>query len=271
MSNISLSTLKTVRASDLPPRLLIYGPEKIGKTSLAAEFPNPVFLRIECGPSEGLELDGWDIGNYAEFLEAIGVLYSDDHDFKTVVVDSVSRMESHLIWPEVCRANGGVGHIEEIAYGKGYKLALPIWEQAINALKDLRADKGMAVVLLGHSVKRTFEDPETQSYSIYDIALQDAEKTSAAAFIKQEMDAILFIKKDVTVEREDPKNKHNNRVIGKGGSTRWIQTEGRPAFVAGNRYSMPEKIRYEKGKGFEAIAPHISALAQYLPDTKKAA
>lgn len=271
MSNISLSTLKTVRASDLPPRLLIYGPEKIGKTSLAAEFPDPVFLRIECGPSEGLELHGWDIGNYAEFLEAIGVLYSDDHDFKTVVIDSTSSLESRVIWPEVCRLGDGVGHIEDFGFGKGYKLAIPIWEQALSALNDLRTDKGMSVVLLGHSLTKNFGDPETQSYSMFDVALQDAEKVSAAARIKREMDAILFIKKDVTVEKEDPKNKHNNRVIGKGGSTRWIHTEGRPAFVAGNRYSMPEKILYRKGEGFTALAPHISALSRYLPDAKQAA
>ncbi len=272
---ISLSNLKTVKAADLPPRMLVYGQEKIGKTSLAAEFPDPIFLRIESGPPEGIELTGWDIASYADLMEAFGVLYNDDHDFKTIVIDSTSSLESRVVWPEVCRRGNERGepaaNIEDFGFGKGYKNALPIWEEILGGLNDLRGDKGMSIMLLGHSVVKNFGDPETQSYSTYDVALQDAEKVSAAARIKREMDAILFIKKDVSAEKEDPKNKHNNRVLGKGGSTRWIHTEGRPAFVAGNRYAMPEKILYKKGEGFTALAPHISALSRYLGPAQKAA
>lgn len=267
---ITLSTLKTVSSKDLPPRILIYGQEKIGKTSLAAEFPDPIFLRVESGPPEGAELTGWDITSYSDFMDAIGVLYNDDHDFKTIVIDSVTRLESRVVWPEVCQREG-VDHIENCGFGKGYKAALPIWGDILAAANDLRATKGMSVVLVGHSVVKSFADPETQTYNIHDIALQDSEKVSAAAMVKQEMDAIFFVKKDVSVEKEDPKNKHNNRVLAKGNSKRWIYTEGRPAFVAGNRYSMPEKLDYAKGGGFASIAPYIPSLADYLPATKKAA
>lgn len=272
---MSWDTMTTAKASDLPPRLLIYGPEKMGKTSLACEFPNPIFLRVECGPPEGLELPGWDISSIVDLEEKIGLLYNDDHDFKTVVLDSISALESKVIWPRVCeiyRTDKGdkAEHIEDFGFGKGYAYALQIWEDVLDGLNSLRR-RGMTTVMIGHSMVKEFKDPETQAYSVYDIALQDAQKVSAAARLKREVDAILFIKQEVSAEKQDPTNKYDKRVVAKGGSNRFICTEKRPAYSAGNRYGMPEKIPYQKGKGFDAIAPHISALAQYLPATTQKA
>jgi hypothetical protein len=272
---MSWDTLTTAKASDLPPRLLIYGPEKMGKTSLACEFPNPIFLRVECGPPEGLELPGWDISSIASLEEKIGLLYNDDHDFKTVVIDSISALESRVIWPHVCEQyttdkGEKAGHIEDFGFGKGYAYALQVWEEVLDGLNSLR-NRGMTNLLIGHSTVKEFKDPETQAYSVYDVALQDAQRVSAAARIKREVDAILFIKQEVSAEKEDPTDKRNKRVMAKGGSGRFICTEKRPAYSAGNRYGMKEKIPYDKGRGFAAIAPYISSLSQYLPATKQAA
>jgi ribosomal protein S15P/S13E len=276
---MSWDTLTTAKASDLPPRLLIYGPEKMGKTSLACEFPNPIFLRVECGPPEGLELPGWDITSMPDLEEKIGLLYNDDHDFKTVVIDSISALESKVIWPHIVetiliqdgpRMGEKADHIEDYGFGKGYAYALQVWEDVIDGMNSLRR-RGMTTVMIGHSTVKEFKDPETQTYSVYDIALQDAQKVSASARLKREVDAILFIKQEVSAEKEDPKDVRNKRVLARGGSKRFICTEKRPAYSAGNRYGMPEKITYEKGKGFSAMAQHISALAQYLPVTTKQA
>ncbi len=272
---MSWDTMTVAKASDLPPRLLIYGPEKMGKTSLACEFPNPIFLRVECGPPEGLELPGWDIASMPDLEEKIGLLYNDDHDFKTVVIDSVSALESKVIWPQVCetyRTDKGekVDHIEDFGFGKGYAYAIPIWEDVLDGLNSLRT-RGMTTIMIGHSTVKEFKDPETQAYSVYDVALQDAQKVSAAARLKREVDAILFIKQEVSAEKEDPKDTRNKRVLARGGSNRFICTEKRPAYSAGNRYGMPEKIPYQKGQGFTALAPHISSLAQYLVATQQAA
>jgi hypothetical protein len=273
---ISFETMTSAKASDLPPRILIYGPEKMGKTSLACEFPDPIFLRIECGPPEGIELPGWDIASKDDLYEAIGTLYNEDHDFKTVVIDSVSALERKVIWPHVCDAypaDGGrrAEHIEDFGFGKGYKYALKVWEDVIEGLNSLRS-RGMTVILIGHSIVTEFKDPMNTAYSVYDIALQNADKVSAAARLKQEVDAILFINTDNRAEKEDPTNKLNKRVIAKGGSARWIHTEKAAAYSAGNRFGMEPKFPYDKGRGFPVIAEYISALRKYLPaETKKAA
>ena len=75
--------------------------------------------------------------------------------------------------------------------------------------------------------------------------------------ILDEMDAVIFVNREATVKTEDAGfNKKRNHA--EGGSTIFMYTEGRPAYVAKNRYGMPPKLKYDKGKGFDV-------LAQYLP------
>lgn len=253
---ISLASLRKVRA-DQPPRLLIYGPEKMGKTTLASEFPAPVFLQTEKGESGSLELDSFGhLTSFEAVIEAIGVLAAEEHSFQTVVVDSVSALQK-LIWQRVCQ-DGNVKSIEDYdkGFGKGYVAADNYWLEIIDGLNFLRNERKMAVVLIGHAIIGKFDDPETLSYSTYGIDLQKR----ADALLKREVDAILLVKKDVTIKHEDAK-KGEGRARADGGETRWIYTEGKPAFTAGNRYDMPPKIVYLRGKGFEALAPFFPAPA----------
>ncbi|WP_449395554.1 AAA family ATPase [Devosia riboflavina] len=68
---LSISDLKKVRA-DLPPRILFYGPPGIGKTTIAAEFPKPVFLQIEDGTPGEVELNSF--GRLETFDQVMGYL-----------------------------------------------------------------------------------------------------------------------------------------------------------------------------------------------------
>lgn len=251
---IDLSSLRKVRA-DQPPRLLIYGPEKMGKTTLASEFPAPVFLQTEMGQSGDLELDSFGhLTSYEQVIEAIGSLASGDHSFQTVVLDSVSALQK-LVWDKVCR-DSNVKSIELAGggYGKGYIEADNLWLEVLDGLNYLRNERRMAVVLVGHSSVTRFDDPETQSYSKYEIDLHKR----ARDLLKREVDAILLVKKDVTIKTDDPK-RADTRARADGGDTRWIVTEGKPGFEAGNRYNMPARIMYQKGQGFSALAPFFPA------------
>lgn len=248
---IDLSTLRKVKA-DKPPRILIYGPEKMGKTSLAAQFPAPVFIQTEQGESAGMELDSFGLlKSFGEVMDAMAALAGEDHQFKTLVVDSLSELET-LIWAETC-ARKQWASIETPGFGKGYIETDYVWAEFIDAFNYLRNDRGMNVVLIGHSVTDRFDDPETQSYSRYAIDLHKR----AMAMMTREVDAILLVKKDVTIKTEGAGK--NPRARADGGDTRWIYCEGRPAFQAGNRFNMPERIMFPKGGGYDAVKAFLPA------------
>src|SRR5688572_27774326 len=114
---VSLADLRTMRA-DKPPLWLIYGPPKIGKTTLASEFEAPVFVQTEEGTPIGAGLMSFGLlESYEAVEEALAALFG-EHDLKTVVIDSLSALEP-LIWRAVCERNKW-GSIEAPGFGKGY-------------------------------------------------------------------------------------------------------------------------------------------------------
>jgi len=253
---LKLADLKKVRA-DKPPRVLIYGPPGIGKTTLASEFPNPVFLQIEDGTPGDLELTSFGkIDDFNQLMEAFAALYSEPHEFKTVVVDSVSELQ-RLIFTETCRRGDEKGNaknnVEDFGYGKGYVYAGRIWQEFIEGINALRNARSMGVVLIAHSTISRFDDPETVSYDRYEIDLHG----KSVGVIERDMDAILLLKQPVNVETEEVGfNKERNRA--KGGNVILIHAQGRPAYTAKNRYNMPATLRYDKGAGFKVLAEYFA-------------
>jgi hypothetical protein len=247
---ISLSDLKKVR-STLPPRLLIYGVAGIGKTSLAAEFPNAVFLQTEEGTPGGTEIDTFGVlSSYGSVVEALGSLYSEDHDFQTVVLDSLDALEP-MVWAETCSRNNW-RTIEDPGYGKGYLAADGTWREFIDGCNALRRDRGMTVIWLAHSAVDRFEQPGSAPYNRYDLRLQKR----GAAILTDEADAILFMNTKVSVKETDA-GFNKKALHAEGGGTRWLFTDGRPAFIAKNRYGLPDSVMIPPGKGYAALAPHL--------------
>ena len=82
---ISLASLR--RGGEArPPRLLIYGVAGVGKTKLAADAPSPVFLQTEDGLG-GIDAATFGLLRSFDVMAAIASLYTEPHDFQTVVLD----------------------------------------------------------------------------------------------------------------------------------------------------------------------------------------
>lgn len=252
---VSLKDLRQVRAT-LPPRNLIYGPPGMGKTSLAASFPDPVFIQIEDGTPSDLEIASFgQLESYQSVLEAIAALYQEQHSYKTLVIDSLDKLQP-LLWQHLCNINKW-DSIETPGYGKGYTEGDGLWNDLIAGCNALRRDAGMGIVLIAHSDVERFDDPAAASYSRHQPRLHKR----ARAIVEDEVDTILFLNREATIKTEDA-GFNKKRAHAEGGQSIWIYTEGRPAFMAKNRYGMKPKILYEKGKGYDALAQYFPAGGQ---------
>jgi hypothetical protein len=258
---ISVADIRELVAH-LPPRLLIHGQEGVGKTTLAARFPKPVFLQTEDGTPAGLKLATFGLlSSYADVRDALAVLGNELHNFQTVVVDSLDKLEG-LVWADVCDTNKWAS-IEAPGYGKGYVIADRWWRDFLTGLDWLRRERGLTIVLLAHSAVETVNDPRAPAYTSYQLRLHKR----ARGLIADEMDLIAFLATDVHVVSEEAGfNKRRNRAD--GGAARWLHCEGRPAFVAKSRFDLPPKILcpkdFDVGTSLAPIFPTVA------PGTKRA-
>lgn len=235
---LSLASITQSSTGKSPPRILLYGVEGVGKTTAAAHAPKPVFIWTEDGAGK-LSVPGFPIiKTYDGLMEAIGVLLSEEHDYQTVVLDSLDWLEP-IVWAETCKRNGHE-NIEAAGYGRGYKEADLIWREVVEGFEALREDRQMASIFIAHSQVKTFHDPERESYDRYVIKLHER----AAGIWREAVDAILFANYRVSVTKDGKDKDKNARVRATGGQVRAIFCEQRAAFLAKNRYGLPSDITF---------------------------
>ncbi len=270
-----MNLLKTVITGKIekPRLILVYGPDGVGKSTLAAQSPKPIFLGTEHGTDQ-LDVTRFPQPKaWADVIDCIKALYVEEHDYQTLVIDSLDWLEP-LIHKEIC-SRYQVNSIEKAAqgYGKGYIEAQTEWERLISGLNVLRTSKSMNIVAIGHSDITTFEDPSSQNtYNRYQLKLH---KRSSALW-REYVDAVLFANFDVYTSKDGQKT----RTMGEG--KRVLFTERRPGYDAKNRFSLPpmismswseleENIAIAKAEDAENIFTSILSLAENLTEesTKK--
>lgn len=248
-------TLSLEKRTHKPPRILIYGPPKMGKSTFASLAPAPVFIQTEDG-LDAIDVPAFPLAqSFGDVLNAIEQLATQEHDRQTVVMDSADWLE-RLIHNQVCKEQN-VKSLESIGYGKGYVFAIDMWRQYIDATNYLRDNKNMVVINIAHSQIKRFENPETDAYDRYQIKMHD----KASALLMENSDVILFVNEQVNITKSQEGFSKRVRAIGEG--ERVLYTESRPSFVAGNRFSLPAEIPFDRsGAYWSTIASHIPYFTQ---------
>lgn len=220
-----------------PQRVIIYGPEGVGKSTLAAGLPSPVLLDTEQGSSH-IDVARLDCRSYGDVINAVEELKQGGHGFQTVIIDSIDWCERFLqnsfLKEENRKKNAHHNSIEDLGYGKGYKMIEPVAMDLLSRLNTLMS-AGMNVVLVGHSRRVKFEMPETAgAYDKHELNLSKF----VAPLVKEWADAILFCNFVVTVQ--DGK--------GHGGNQRMVYTSPSAPWEAKNRHGMPAIMSMDAGE-----------------------
>ncbi len=243
---IDLSTIKPKRII-LPPRIVLYGPEKIGKSTFGADVPSNLFLDIEGGSGalNVARVEKEKLTNFGSVMATLDALATQDHDFGAVTVDTVDWLEA-LVFEQVAAENGKRS-IEDIGYGKGYEMATNVWRDFFQVLDRLRTEKGMLVILLAHDQVKRYDNPTTESYDRHQLKLHQ----KSSALLKEWSDCILFANQDVHIDKKDVG--FNKKVTKGRAGARILHTVESPAFVAGNRYGLPSELPFSWGAFIDAF------------------
>lgn len=260
---LSLSSI-VIAKNDTAARILIYGQSGIGKTTLAAQFPDPIFLQTERGTPTGFELPSFgDIDSLAKVYEALDVLENEDHDFKTLVIDSVTSME-RLIYAHLCAKNRWDNIMQEKFYA-GPAASVGEWEKLVRRVDQICQAKGIMVVWTAHE---TVENVENSEVGEHTRAQPQVYKKSIPTLTGTDMDAVLHLGQDVTIQGVDGKGNEVSNAskavdgVARSSKTVWMTTGPRANLLAKNRYKMPDRIKIPEGtqegrEGWEAIKVYI--------------
>lgn len=234
-----------------PDRLVVYGQEGVGKSSLAAGADGAIFLPTEDGTAH-LDVARFPAPeSFADVLDAVRVLTNDEHAYRTFVLDTVDGLEP-IIFRDICSASGKKS-IEDVGggFGKGYTAALDSWRLLLAELDRLRRARSMRIVLLAHSHIKTFKNPEGDSFDRYIGKLNE----KAWGLLKEWADHVFFARfQTYAVEGEKDK-----RVRGVSDGARVICTTRTAAYDAKNRADLPAELPLSWPDIEVALAAHRPA------------
>lgn len=221
-------------------RVVIYGPEGIGKSSFAAQFPEPLFIDTE-GSTDNMDVARMDDKptSYTMLKNQIAFVKANPTCCKTLIIDTIDWAES-LIVEDVCAQHGKKG-IEDFGYGNGYTYVREEMGRFLNLLQDL-IEVGINIVLTAHAQMRKFEQPdEMGAYDRYELKLGKKTSSQTAPLVKEWADMVLFANYKTVVMTTDTKKKKAT------GGQRVIYTQHHPAWDAKNRHGLPEEIPLDYG------------------------
>lgn len=248
--------LKIIRGRQRPPlRVVVYGVEGIGKTTLVSKFPKPIILDTEDGSSH-LEVDRVPCRTMADLQGAMHSLVRDPEGYQTVVIDSADWAE-RMAQEQLLR-DEKKDSIEQFGFGKGYVMLAEKLARLLSLADQLLA-RGLNVVWVAHAkVVRVSPPDQTDGFDRYELKMHK----QVAPLFKEWCDLLLFCNyRTIITEGDDGRNK------GRGGKERIMYAQRAAAWDAKNRFDLPESLPM----GIDPLRPLFTAGTVAAPAAQAAA
>lgn len=222
-------------------KVVIYGPEGIGKSTFASRFPDPVFIDTE-GSTNDMDVarlprpTSWNM-----LFEAVEYVKNNPGVCRTLIIDTIDWAEL-LCVEHICALHNKKG-IEDFGYGNGYVYTKEEFGRFLNRLSDL-IEIGVNVVLTAHAQLRKFEQPdEMGAYDRWELKLGKKTASQTSPLVKEWADMLLFANYktySIAVDKDGKKHKAQ-------GGKRVMYTQHHPCWDAKNRFGLPEECEFEYG------------------------
>ena len=233
-----------------PVIMTLFGEGGMGKTTLAAMMPKPVFIRTEDGTASLAGNEGVALFPLAtksqDVFDAIEALASQPHDYKTLVLDSITQLAT-LIESEIVAADPKAKSINQAGggYGAGYNTAAEKHRQVREWAGALAYERGMNVIFIGHADTETLDLPDFDPFARYTVRMH---KKSLPHYTDN-VDLVGLIRLKTYVRGDGDKK----RAISTG--DREIICFPQASSVTKNRFNItqPLPFTFESGNPFEAF------------------
>lgn len=244
-------------------KVVIYGVEGIGKSTLASKFPDPLFIDTE-GSTAHLDVARLDPpASWSMLLDQVKEITA-TKPCKTLIIDTADWAERLCIKHVISQANNPkIKSIEDFGYGQGYTKLVEEFGRLLDLL-SATCRAGMNVVLTAHCDIRKFEQPdEAASYDRYELKLSKSGQKKVAPLLKEWADAVLFLNYETIVESVSS-GMGASKGKARGGTKRVMYCNHNACWDAKNRWGLPDKVPM----GYEQIAqfiPSDAIMAQSVP------
>lgn len=222
----------------VPERVVIYGPEGVGKSTFASKFPNPLFIDTE-GSTDQMDVartprpTSWSM-----LLGTLKEIQKDPMGYKTLVIDT-GDWAQRLCADDLCSKQGKDG-IEGFGYGKGFVYLAEEFGRFLDVLKDLSESCQMHIVITAHGYTRKYELPEEEgAYDKWELKLAKG----VAPLTKEWATMVLFATYKTIVVVDDKTKKAKAH-----GASRIIRTQHSATWDAKNRHGLPDEIPLDYAK-----------------------
>lgn len=259
-----------------PYRIMVYGREGVGKSTLGARAERPLFITPEGGADHLRDKNEERVDEYPgirtwdDLKSALQKVLKEEHNFKTLVLDSADWIET------ICQTAILAGSSKSIStvdggYGAGYKKSKAMHKELLEIISAIRDQRNMNIIITAHAHVKDAKDPEMLAdYDTYVIKCHE----DVSSMWREWVDGLFFVRFKTFVKESDDTQKH--RAIGTG--ERILYTVQSPAFQAKNRYGLPAQMPFtldiwnelnkyiSKGVSIEAVRKEITDMISMIAD-----